>query len=413
MKTTVGVVGAAALALLAGPAARAEVAAQAVANLTGGATNNPLLAQEGSAGIGLDEFTIVRASLQGQLLGRRVNQLLAYTYSGTFYANTTEANNQAHQLLWSLEATPTGRTEVKAQAAATYGHLNSINPLAAAGALNPQAVVGTGFVPLPSEAVTYVGGTAQATGSYRPTGNMLWSEVTSVNTFVPIEGETGFSLALLQSGHYERERARNALLVDLMLSYLDASTLTPTVAGALPLQPSPMFEVQGTAGWRRDLTPYFFYALNAGVLLIDATNGNQLSVLPVGQGTIHYQSETVLAELQVSQSSQMNVYLGQTFVIAGASARTVVPIDRLQRFRLVGVGNANHQWAIVSGGLDSAMDLLAADVGIAYQPLQQPYLASLDYSVQQQFGYTVGNTMYPSLHRQAVMLTLTGTWATR
>jgi hypothetical protein len=410
MKKTAGVVGAAAFALLAGPAARAEVGAQAIANVTGGATNNPLLAPDGGPALGLDEFTAVRASLQGQLRGRLVDQILAYTYSGTFYATHTEANSQGHQLLWSLDATPTGRTEVKAQVAATYGYLNSINPLAAAGALNPMAVTGVGFVSLPSGSVTYFGGTAQGAGSYRPNGNTLWSELTAVNSFVPIQGETGFSLALLQSGHYERQRARNALLVDLMLSYLDASTLAPD--GGLPLQPSPMFEAQGTVGWRRDVSPVFFYAINGGVLLLDATTGNQVSVQPVGQGTIHYQSETVLAELQVSQSSLMNVYIGQTFIVSGASARAVVPIDRLQRFRLVGAGNANHQWAITSDGLDSAMDLLAADVGIAYQPLQQPFLASLDYSVQEQFGYTVGTTTYPSLHRQAVMLTLTGTWGT-
>ncbi len=411
MNKTAAVVGGAALALLAGRAAHSEVVAQAVANVTGGATNNPLLAPDGSAGIGLDEFTTVRATALGQYRGRLLTQLLAYTYTGTFYASTTEANSQGHQLLWSLDGTPTARTEIRAQASATYGHMNSINPLAAAAALNPQTVATTGFVALPSNPVTYFGGAAQATGSYRPTGVTLWSELTSVNTFVPIAGETGHSIALLQTGHYERERARNALLVDLMLSYLDASTLIST-SGGMPLQPSPMFEAQGTVGWRRDVSPVLYYAIDGGVLLIDATSGNQLSVQPVGKGTIHYQSETVLAELTLSQSSLMNVYIGQTLMVAGATARAVVPIDRLQRFRLVGVGTADHQWAIVSGGLDSALDLLAADVGLAYQPLKQPFLASIDYSVQQQIGYTVGGTMYPSLHRQAVMLTLTGTWGT-
>jgi len=253
MKKTAAVVGGAALALLAARAARAELAAQAVANVTGGATNNPLLAPEGTVSPGLDEFTTVRATAQGLYRGRLVNQLLAYTYTGTFYATATEANSQGHQLLWSLDGTPTARTEVRAQASATYGHLNSINPLAATAALNPMTVATAGFVSLPSNPVTYFGGAAQATGSYRPTGTTLWSEVTSVNSFVPIDGETGHSIALLQTGHYERERARNALLVDLMLSYLDASSLTPP--DGMPLQPSPMFQAQGTVGWRRDADP--------------------------------------------------------------------------------------------------------------------------------------------------------------
>jgi hypothetical protein len=411
MNKTAGVVAGAALALLAGRAAHAEVVAQAVANVTAGATNNPLLAQDGLNGGGLDEFTTVRATALGQYRGRLLNQLLAYTYSGTFYANTTEANSQGHQLLWALDGTPTARTEIRTQASATYAHVNSINPLAASAALNPQVVATAGFVALPDQPVTYFGGAAQAGGSYRPTGTTLWSELTSVNSFVPIEGETGTSIALLQTGHYERQRARNALLADLMLSYMDASTLIPA-GSTMPLQPSPIFEAQGTVGWRRDVSPVLNYAIDGGVLLIDATDGSQLSVQPVGKGTIHYQSETVLAELTVSESSLMNVYIGQTLMVAGATARAVVPIDRLQRFRFIGLGTADRQWAFVSGGLDTALDMLAADVGIAYQPLRQPFLASLDYSVLDQIGYTAGGNTYPSLHRQAVLLTLTGTWGT-
>ena len=411
MNKRAGLVGVAALALLAGRNARAQAVATAFANVSGGATNNALLAPEGGiAPVASDEFTTVRASLQGEYRGRRVDQALSYTYTGTFYATYGNlANSHAHQVLWSLNATPTGRTEVKAQAAATYAHLNSINPLAAAAALNPQAVVTSGFVALPKGSVTYFGGTAQATGSYRPTGTTLWSETTAVNSFLPTAGETGYSVALVQTGHFERQRARNALLVDLTLSYLDASTLAPD--GYQVLQPSPIFEAQGTVGWRRDVTPFFFYSIDGGALLIDATDGSQLTVQPVGQGIIHYQTGTVISELQVSESSQMNVYLGQAFVAAAATARTLVPIDRLQRFRVVGLGTASRQWAITSDGLETAMDLLGADVGIAYQPLQQPFLASLDYSIQDQLGYTVGSNTYPTLHRQVVMLTLTGAWA--
>ncbi|HXJ21741.1 MAG TPA: hypothetical protein VMT03_16070 [Polyangia bacterium] len=409
MNRKAGLVGGAALALLAGRIARAEAIATAVANVTGGATNNALLAPEGASTLGLDEFTTVRASLQGEYRGRLVDQTLSYVYTGTFYATYTDANGNAHQLIWTLNATPTGRTEVRAQAAATYAHLNSINPLAAAATLNPQVVATSGFVSLPKGSVTYFGGTAQAAASYRPSGTTLWSELTAVNSFVPTAGETGYSVALVQSGHFERQRARNALLVDLTLSYLDASTLAPD--GYLPLQPSPMFEAQGTVGWRRDVSPFFFYSIDGGALMLDTTDGSQLTVQPVAQGTIHYQSGTVISELQVSQSSQMNVYLGQTFMAATATARTLVPLDRRERFRVVGLGTASRQWAITSDGLDTAMDLLAADLGIAYQPVQQPFVASLDYSIQDQLGYTVGSNTYPTLHRQVVMLTVTGTWS--
>jgi hypothetical protein len=350
----------------------------------------------------------VRGTLAGQVHGRLVDQTLSYTFGGTFYVTHTDGNSQMHQLLWSLNATPSGRTELRTQAGAAYGHLNSINPLAAAATLNPQTVMTSGFVPLPSGSVTYFSGTAQANLNYRPTGTTMWAESTAINSFVPTAGETGYSVGLLQTGHYERQKARNALLVDLALSYLDASTLAPD--NSMPLQPSPVFNAQVTAGWRRDISPFFFYSISGGALLIDATNGSQLSVQPVAQGIIHYQTGTVISELQVSQSSQLNVYLGQLFMVGGASGRLVMPIDKLQRFRVVGVGTASRQWT-TTGGLDTAMDLLAGDVGVAYQPLEHPFLVSLDYNVQEQIGYTAAGTTYPSLHRQVVMLTVTGTWS--
>src|SRR4051812_15278374 len=96
---------AAALALLAvgiaaGPA-QAQLDGAAVANVAAGATNNPLSVEDGLPKSN-DEFTLIRAGGQGRYLGRRVQQTLSYTYAGTFYAQTTAANTNAHDLLWAL-----------------------------------------------------------------------------------------------------------------------------------------------------------------------------------------------------------------------------------------------------------------------------------------------------------------------
>ena len=53
-----------------------------------------------------------------------------------------------------------------------------------------------------------------------------------------------------------------------------------------------------------------------------------------------------------------------------------------------------------------------ADVGFVFQPVTYPVMASLDYNLEDQTGHTVGTTIFPSLHRQMVMVTLTGSLGT-
>lgn len=396
-----------ALALMGAGSARAQMDAAVIAHVTAGATSNPLLAPD-TVAVAWDEFTTVRASARGHSRGRRTEQLLSYTYAGTFFANTTVANGQVHQLAWVLTATPTGRTELHATAEGIYGTLNSINPLAAVSATSMQNVAGAGFFSVPTGAVTYVGANGNVNGTYRPDGHSAWSEATNVAAFVPISGDAGRSVAVVESGHHERLWGRNALTLDLMGSYFKSQPFT--LLGA-PFPGNEMVQIQAMAGWRRDFSAALVLSTSAGVMVMDTVAGNQLSVLPVAFATLHYQTPSVLAEVTVSQSSQLNVYLGQSLLVDGVVARAVLPIDRLQRFKLIGLGTAAREWTVVPS-FQRATDLLAADVGLTFTPLQRPFYASLDYLVQDQIGQTVGMTVYPTLHRQMVMLTLTATWGT-
>lgn len=404
-----GILAAGALAVLAGRPARAELDALGTAFVTGGATSNPLLAPAAAAP-SWDEFTTVRATLRGRALGPRTEQLLSYTYAGTFYVETTDANAQVHDLAWLLTATPTGRTDLRAGAGATYGTLNSINPLAATAGSNLQNVAVAGFATVPGGAVTYLGANANANGFYRPDGVTTWGELTNVTAFVPVKGDAGRSLAALQSGHYEHLWGRNALTVDLMGTYFKSNSFT--LANGTTLTGTETLQVQGMAGWRHEYSPALYLAASAGVLLNDTVAGpGVLGVQPVAFATIHYQTPLALAELTVTQSSQLNVYLGQPLLVDGAVGRVAFPIDRLERFKLIGVGTAEREWTI-SPSVDAALDLLAADVGVAFTPLQHPFYASVDYTTQQQIGHTAGGIAYPSLHRQIVMLTLSASWGT-
>src|SRR6185312_7171511 len=71
-----GILAAGALAVLAGPTARAELDALGTAFVTGGATSNPLLAPD-ALSPSWDEFTTVRAGLRGRDVGPRTEQVLS------------------------------------------------------------------------------------------------------------------------------------------------------------------------------------------------------------------------------------------------------------------------------------------------------------------------------------------------
>ncbi|MFL5307352.1 MAG: hypothetical protein ACJ8F1_19195 [Polyangia bacterium] len=406
---------AAALALLAvgvaASPAQAQLDGAAVANVAAGATNNPLSLDD-TFPKNNDEFTFIRAGLQARYVGRRSQQALSYTYGGTFYAETKAANTNAHDLLWALLASPTARTELQAQVDGTYGRLNSLNPIATLGAMNAQSVAGATFAGLPTGPVTYAAVMASLSGLYRPTAVKNWSELTTFTEFIPIHGDASKSFVLAQSGHFDRSWGRDALTLDVLGSYFNSSPTPAGAGGQLQLPGTNTVDAQGLVGWRHEFSPAAFVAASGGIVVLDTPgSGGTLSVEPVVSGTAHYQTKVALAELIVSQSVQLNVYLGQPLLVDGAIGRLVIPLDRLERLNLVGVGTAQRQWTF-GPPVAAAMDLLAANVGLAFVPLTYPLVAAIDYTAQEQIGHTVGPTSYPSLHRQVVMLTLTARWGT-
>ena len=333
---------AAALALLAvglaaGPA-QAQLDASAVANVAAGATNNPLSVPDGG---GLpktdDEFLLIRAGVHGRYVGPRSQQNLSYTYAGTFYDHITEPNTNAHDLLWNLLASPTARTELQAQVDGTYGRLNSLNPIATLGAMNAQNIATAGFATLPTGPVTYVSATASLSGIYRPTAVKNWSELT---TFTDLHPHQRACLEIVRRdairalrpklGPRRPDAGPFGQLLRLITRHPRRTTLADSPApGRWMSRHSP----GGGTSFRRRLS----WRASGGVVLVDTPgSGGTASVEPVVSGTAHYQTKVALAELIVSQSLQLNVYLGQPLLVDGAIGRLVIPLDKLERLNLVG-----------------------------------------------------------------------------
>ena len=396
--------------LAAGSPARAEISGLAAANIAGGATSNALLAPDGSPAVGPDSFTTVRASAAARFQGRLQGQTLSYTYAATLFADHPEGNSQTHLLAWALDAVPTPRTAVLAQAGAGYGVLNSVNPIAAALVLDPQAAAQTSFAAVPTGAVTYFDANGTATAQLHQTATLSWRETTALNVFAPIAGPVARTLGLTEELRHEHQWLRDTLTVDFLFGYLDASSFTAAPGNVVP--PLETVQAQLLGGGRRELGPSLSASLELGALVLDSLTAHATAVGPAGRATLRYQRELAFAELLAAHMPELNVYLGQSLVSDAVTLRSLLPLDRAERFRLVALGTAQRGSVIAGGGLEPAIDLLVADVGFLYQPVTYPVMASLDYNLEDQSGHTVGTTIYPSLHRQMVMLTLTGTLGT-
>jgi hypothetical protein len=403
-----GALGAALLLALSG-SARAQLLGQVAANVSGGATDNALLAPDSApAMIASDAFTMVRASVQAGYDGRRSEQTLGYAYTGTFYADHPQADGQNHDVGWRLHAAPTGRTDLRAQADASYSYLNSVNPLAATGTVNPQDVTSTNFVALPSGAASFYGLTGGATGAYAPNARFLWTEYTTVNEVLRSSGDISDSFSFYQGFGMQRARGRNALTLNLLFNYLDASGFMAADGTVVP--PTEKGGVEVLGGWRHDFSASLVGNAAVGVLVTDSFLTGDYSLAPVGEVRVRYQKGFALAEAALEQTSQIDPYLGQFLLTDMLSGRAFLALDRLERFHFVGYGSAQHASILSGTSLTTAINLLIGDVGFSYRPLRYPLVASLDYNVEDQVGYLAGGTLFPSLHRQMVLLTLTGIW---
>lgn len=406
-----GALGAALLLALSG-SARAQLTEQAAAYVSAGVTNNALFAPDPAPylpnNVFPDAFTIVRASVQAAYAARRSEQLLVYAYSGTFYAEHPEGDGQNHDLGWRLHATPTGRTELRAQADALYAYLNSANPLAASGAVNPQSVMVPNAVAVPPGPASFYGLSAGATGTYQPDARYLWSESTNVNEVLRASGDLPDSFTALQSFGMQRIWGRSAFTLNFLLSYLDSSALKAADGTMLAANNAGGAELM--AGWRHDFSASVSGSAAAGVLVSDVFTTGEYSVQPVGEARVHYQHGFALAEAALEQTSQIDPYIGQFLLTDMLSARAYLALDRLERFHFVGYGSAQHASVISGESLSTAFNLLVGDVGFAYQPLRVPLVASIDYNIQDQIGHPVDAIPFSSLHRQAVLFTLTGIW---
>jgi hypothetical protein len=391
--------------------AHAELSGLVSANVAEGATTNALNAPDGPAVVG-DAFTTLRASLAGNYHGPRQDQTLSYIYAANIFAEHSEGDSQTHELTWTIDALPTGRTEIQAQASGTYGSLTSVNPIAAATALS-LPVGGAGqLMATPSGPVTFFDVAASATGSFRPRPSLLWREMTTVNDLQPIHGDLAHTSAFIQEFRRERQWARDTFTLDLSFNYLHAYPFTASTGVMLPTIETLLGQL--LAGWRRDVRPDFSFSLEGGVLVLASLVDDNVLFGPAGRAIAHYQYEFALAELMLEHAPDPNVYLGQMLVSDAATLRALLPLDRKQRFHFVALGIAERSSVLSTNGLDAAIDLLAVDAGITFQTIGYPFLASLDYIAQDQTGHTVatttGSEVFPSLHRQMVMLTLTASW---
>ncbi|HET6280944.1 MAG TPA: hypothetical protein VFH73_08260 [Polyangia bacterium] len=389
-----------------GRPASAETYAEASASVGVGATDNALSATTSSqeAATGRDEFTLIRVGGRVFRVLRAVQNDLAYAFTASRYLDHTAANGLSHGLTWTSIIALTSATQLRLSLGATYSHLNSTNPAAMNLALGPGAI--------PAGPISYFAATFQESLTYRPKATQLGTQSLSVATFVPL---TDAQVSAIVAQHLLRGEATRGLNTGTGEFSLGL-TWNPGKDDSLgqEIVPANRFVFgQVLAGARRELSLAWSVSGEVGGLAAMRVEGGPIDVGPAWRAGLRYRREFGQASLELARTPQPNVFLGDTLIVDLVSLRVGLPLDRRDRFFLLGIATYQHGRLVtrpsITGPFHPGLDVWSAVGAIGFRPTEIPMAVSLDYSYFNQKGGDLGfGGTLPPVQRQVVMLTVTG-----
>jgi hypothetical protein len=164
------------------------------------------------------------------------------------------------------------------------------------------------------------------------------------------------------------------------------------------------------AGWRRELSMRWSTELQGGALAIFTLDGHSL-IAPSGRAALEFRRMPWFTTLVVSQTPASNLFLGQVTVSDQALVRLALPLDIHELMVLSGVGGYTYaRVADAEGRLVRGYDQWSAGASFAARLARLPLTGALEYSLAYQGGNTGSGGTIPSLVRQTVMLTVSGTF---
>jgi hypothetical protein len=406
-------------ALLTSPL-RAETHVEASASVAAGVTDNALSAPSNTvqADNGADQFTFIRVGGRAFRVTRGLQHDLAYTFGTRLYAEHPRANSLSHALGWTSAVALSRATELRLQATVNYARINSANPLAIDSSGMPVGGSPTdGGATTVSGAdgpVSYLAGSARETLTIRPTAGRLGIQSLGVSAFVPLATTDVSAIVAQHLLRGEVTRGRDTRTGELTLGL----TWNPSATDSLGQQVVPTNRFlfgQVLVGGRRELSPAWSASAEVGGMSAFRVEGGPIVVGPAWRAVLRYRRDFGQASLELARNPQPNVFLGEALVADRVSLRLAVPLDRRQRFFLLGLGSYQNGRLVtepsVRGPFQDGLAVRAASGALAFRPQDVPVAVSLDYSFFDQEGRVATATArgVAPITRQAVMLVVTGT----
>jgi hypothetical protein len=265
---------------------------------------------------------------------------------------------------------------------------------------------------IPPGPISYVAASFTETLTHRPKATQLGIQSLSVSTIVPLTDALVTAITAQHLLRGEASRGLNTGTGDFTLGLIWNPGRHDSL-GQEVVPASRFLSGQLLGGIRRELSLTWAVSAEAGGLAAMRVEGGPIVFGPAWRAAIRYRRDFGQASLTVARTPQPNVFLGDSMIVDLVSLNASLPLDRRERFFLLGGSSYQHGRLVsrptITGPFGAGLDVWSAIGALAFRPTDIPMAVSLDYSYFKQKGGDLGlGATLPPVQRQVVMFTVTG-----
>jgi hypothetical protein len=391
----------AAISLLKGGGARAEVLYDLLPSAATGITSNARAVAADSPDQHEGAFATTAVAAGARYRGARAQHSLFYRLALTRFFDDTEADSVSNSLALSSLFNLSARVDLRLGATAVLSRTSAVD------FANPMTVTPTGTN---AGTTLYLTSTASQELSFQPNPRLTYTEGLAFSLLRYVDSPMPLPRTTAVAGTFRASRLirRESVFLDARLT--DSTTTNP----ALPpgsFEDGQVFMAQASLGWRHEFSPAWSSEVQAGPIVMFKTDGRGV-LAPGASGSLNYSHLYWFATLNAGQVAAPNLYIGGATINDQVFFRLALPLGRSELLYVAGYGGyvfarlANDQ-----GPFLRMYDQLLGGANLTAHARKLPFAASLTYMVVDQRGSStmVGGEI-PDLARQTVMVNITGTF---
>jgi hypothetical protein len=383
-----------ALALGMSAPAQAEVVGELSPSVTAGATDNAMVTATSGSEKEPDAFTTTGITGRLRYQGARTQYGLGYRVGITRFAEHEIANSISNSALATSSFNLSAVTELRLDADATVSRTSRVDSTAGAVAASQAAPNGT---------IMFLTYDLNQEVIYQPSARQRWGQALRMAQVKYLDEMAGLpnSTFISAEGRFDRLGARDTTYVLTRVSDLY------TTAGSLHAQ---NLMVELLFGVRRELNASWAFDAQAGPMGMFDLNGSGV-IGPAAVANLNYQNAPWFATFTVSQEPAPNLYLGEATISDRAMLRLSLPLNKRELTFLSGNGGYTYARLVNrETKLERVFDQWNGGFAVVQKLGNMPLFASLEYSAMRQHGNRVAGHVVPDLTRQAVLLTISGSF---